>query len=166
MEMNYYYLFIVAAIPLLTGWVWYSNILFGNAWMKSAGIGVTEIGKRNMLLIFLLTYISGLFIASILMPVVIHQFGIYSVLQNQAELKNPQSDLSKYVADFMSKYGQNFRTFKHGAFHGTILGLMFAMPIVGINAMFENKNFKYVAIHTGYWMLTLAIMGGIICANL
>ena len=37
------------------------------------------------------------------------------------------------------------------------------MPILGIQAMFEKKSFKYVAINAGYWIVTLAIMGGIIC---
>jgi hypothetical protein len=36
--------------------------------------------------------------------------------------------------------------------------------LIGINAVFERKGFKYIAIHTAYWMLTMAIMGGIICA--
>jgi len=29
--------------------------------------------------------------------------------------------------------------------------------------MFERRGFKYIAIHGGYWMLTLGLMGGIIC---
>jgi hypothetical protein len=29
--------------------------------------------------------------------------------------------------------------------------------------MFEKKSVKYVAINAGYWIVTLAIMGGIIC---
>jgi hypothetical protein len=65
---------------------------------------------------------------------------------------------------FLDKYGNNFRTFKHGAFHGILSALFFATPVLGINALFERKSFKYIFVHAGYWMLTLALMGGVICA--
>lgn len=32
-----------------------------------------------------------------------------------------------------------------------------------INALFERRGFKYIAIHTGYWLITLAIIGGLMC---
>lgn len=64
----------------------------------------------------------------------------------------------------MDKYGNNFRTFKHGAFHGTIGGFFFATPVLCINALFERKSFIYIAINAGYWIITLALMGGVICA--
>ena len=68
----------------------------------------------------------------------------------------------------MGVYGNDFRTFKHGALHGTLTGVGIALPVVAINAMFEKRGFKYIAIHAGYWILTLLLMGGIICqfANL
>ena len=33
----------------------------------------------------------------------------------------------------------------------------------GTNALFERKGFRYIAVNAGYWILTLMIMGGIIC---
>ncbi|HRN41812.1 MAG TPA: DUF1761 family protein [Vicingus sp.] len=29
--------------------------------------------------------------------------------------------------------------------------------------MFERKGFKYIAINSGYWIITLGLMGGVIC---
>jgi hypothetical protein len=69
----------------------------------------------------------------------------------------------KIFTDVMTAYGSEFRTFKHGVLHGAIAAIGFAMPIIGINALFERRGFKYIAIHTGYWILTLMIMGGILC---
>jgi hypothetical protein len=108
----------------------------------------------------------SLLIAMGLMPLVIHQFGIYSVLQGEPSIQDPASPLSQYVQEFMDKYGRNFRTFKHGAFHGVLTAIFLALPVIGILALFERKSFKYVAIHTGYWILTLGLMGGVICAFL
>jgi Protein of unknown function (DUF1761) len=64
----------------------------------------------------------------------------------------------------MAAYGNEFRSFKHGALHGTIAGFMVALPIIGTGAMFEKKGFKYIAINAGYWIVTMALMGGVICA--
>ena len=64
----------------------------------------------------------------------------------------------------MDTYGGNFRTFKHGAFHGTLYSVFLVLPLIGINALFERKSWSYVWIHVGYWALTLALMGGVISA--
>ncbi|WP_308224826.1 DUF1761 domain-containing protein [Flavobacterium sp. J372] len=34
---------------------------------------------------------------------------------------------------------------------------------MAINALFERKSAKYVLINAGYFIVSLAIMGGIIC---
>jgi hypothetical protein len=60
-------------------------------------------------------------------------------------------------------FGGDFRTFKHGALHGTITGIGLALPIVAVNAMFERKGVKYILINAGFWTLCLIVMGGIIC---
>ena len=43
-------------------------------------------------------------------------------------------------------------------------GLFLALPILGTNALFERKGFKYIAVNAGYWILTIALMGGLLCA--
>ncbi len=95
--------------------------------------------------------------------IVIHQNHIYSVLMNEPGLYEKGSPLFNYVAEFMEKYGKNFRTFKHGALHGALSGIFFALPVIGINALFERRGWKYTTVHIGYWTITLALMGGIIC---
>ena len=64
---------------------------------------------------------------------------------------------------FFETYGNRFRTFKHGALHGTIAALFFSLPILGTMSLFERKGFRYIAIHVGYWVVTLALMGGALC---
>jgi len=165
-KLHFYYVFFIGLIPLVTGFIWYSKALFGNAWMRASGMTEEKMKGGKMALIFLLTYVLSVMLTSFMMPIVIHQAGIFSVLANEPGMKDPNSEISRYVADFMSKYGSNFRTFKHGAFHGTLTALFLALPILGIVALFERRSFKYVAIHTGYWILTLALTGGAVCALL
>ena len=64
----------------------------------------------------------------------------------------------------MAVKGTAFRTFGHGALHGFFTGLFIVLPILGTNALFEQKGWKYVWINTGYWAITLMLMGGLICA--
>jgi hypothetical protein len=85
-------------------------------------------------------------------------------LMGEPGFNDPNSELGLYMKSFMEKYGNNFRTFKHGALHGFIGGVLMALPIVSINALFEMKGFKYIAINAGYFIVGMTLMGGVICA--
>ena len=45
-------------------------------------------------------------------------------------------------AEFMADYGNAFRTYKHGALHGFITGLLLVLPVIGTNALYERRRFK------------------------
>lgn len=162
-NVNFLIVALAALIPLVTGFIWYNPKVMGTAWMKSTGLDEEKLKGANMGLIFLLTYVFSLLIAMGIMPIVIHQFGVMSVLVGEPDFNDPNSEVQKLFNDLMGKYGRNFRTFKHGAFHGTLSAIFLALPILGINALFERKSGKYIFIHLGYWVITLALMGGVIC---
>lgn len=159
MQLHFWLIFLAGLIPLITGAAWYNPKVFGNAWMRSVGVTGESMKGANMALIFGLCYLFGVMLASAVMTIVIHQLGFNSVFQGD---NTPET--AAYMKNFFENYGSRFRTFKHGAFHGTIAGLFIALPILGTAALFERRGFKYIAIHTGYWMLTMALMGGVICA--
>jgi len=158
MQLHFWLILVAGLIPLATGFIWYNPKVFGNAWMKSAGLNEEKLKGANMPMIFGLCYLFGVMLASAIMTIVIHQFGFNSVMQG-----DNSAETAAYMKNFFETYGGRFRTFKHGALHGTISGLFIAMPVLGTAALFERKGFKYVAIHTGYWMFTLALMGGVLC---
>jgi len=162
-HINFPVLLISALIPLIVGFIWYNPKLFGTVWMKEAGLTTESLAGANMLKIFGFTYILSVLAAFILQFMVIHQFGVYSVLADQPGINDATSEMGLYYADFMSKYGNTFHTFKHGVFHGVLAGIFFALPVLGINSLFDRKSFKYIAINAGFWIVTLALMGGIIC---
>jgi len=164
MELNWYILFGTALIPLLTGFVWYHPKVFGNAWMRTTGLSEEQLQGGNMAVIFGLTYLLGLILSAAMITTVIHQMHLMSLLVDEPGFGDPQSEVGRLFAGLQEKYGQNFRTFGHGALHGVIAALFVALPVLGINALFERKGGKYIAIHTGYWCLTLALIGGVICA--
>jgi len=38
------------------------------------------------------------------------------------------------------------------------------LPIMATNGMFERSSWKLIWVNVSYWVITLSIMGGIICA--
>ena len=163
LEFNFKIIAIAALVPLVMGFLWYGPMLFKNAWMKEMGFTEESLKGGNMALIFILSYVFSFFIGTALDQIVIHQFGAQSTLFGEPGFAEGTGEVYTYFQEFMNTYGDRFRTFKHGALHGAMTGLFLAMPIMAINAMFERKSFKYVAINTGYWTVTLAIMGGVLC---
>jgi hypothetical protein len=163
MHLNFTAILISTFIPLTLGFIWYHPKTFGNAWMKEAEVSEEKLKSRSMALIFGLTLLLSFFLSFAMQYMVIHQMHMYSIFANDATMNDPNSEIGMMLKNFMEKYGNNFRTFKHGLFHGIISAITLALPIIGINALFERKSFKYVAIHIGYWAITLGLMGGIIC---
>jgi hypothetical protein len=159
MEMNWIAILVSALATLVVGFVWYHPKVFGTVWMKETGLTEEILAKGNMLKIFGLTFVFSLFLVMIEMQLTIHQFGALGMIGGPGEISNA---LPTFTA-FMGDYGTAFRTFKHGALHGFMSGLFFAFPIVAINGLFERKSWKYILIHAGYWLVTLTIMGSIIC---
>jgi len=164
MEINIIAILIASFVPLVLGFVWYHPNVFGEAWKNAAGVNVERMAPGRMALTFGLTFLLSFLIAFALQSLVIHQFHMASILMNEPGLFDPSTEIGKFYKDFIAQHGNNFRTFKHGALHGTIAGFTIALPILGINALFERKSFKYVAINAGYWIVLLCLMGGIICS--
>ncbi len=162
MEMNIYIFFLAALVPMIVGFLWYGP-LFGKAWMHQMGFTEESLKDTNMVKTLLICYILSLLIAFALMPMVIHQMGVYSTLAGEPGFAEQTGEAYSYFENFVATYSDRFRTFKHGAFHGVLFGTFLILPILGIIAVFEKKSFKYVAINAGYWIVTLAIMGGIVC---
>lgn len=156
MEMNFLAIIAAAFSALVVGFIWYNPKVFGNAWMQAADMNEEKIKGGNMAKIFILAFIFAILLAMSVMPMVIHQMGAFSLAQGELGV------LPSYDT-FMNDYANEFRTFKHGAFHGVIAGIFIALPILGTNALFERKGAKYIFINSGYWIVTLGIMGAIIC---
>jgi len=151
---------VAALVSFVVGFIWYNPKVFGTAWMNAAGLTEEKIksGGRNMGVVFLLCFVFAFFAAFILQMLVVHQSGAFGMIGGDATHAKPS------YAAFMADYGMAFRTFKHGLLHGTMTGLLMALPIVAINAMFEMKSWKYIWINAGYWIICFGLMGGILCA--
>lgn len=159
MTPNFLAIFVAALCTLPIGFIWYNPKVFGTIWMKETGMTEEKAKGSNMFKIFGLTILFAFMIGFIVQFLVIHQYGASGMVggPHAAEIK------SSYDA-FMADYGTAYRTFKHGMLHGFMSGLFLALPIIGINALFERRSWKYILINGGYFIVCLTLMGGIICA--
>ena len=158
MEINFLALIAAALSTLVVGFVWYHPKVFGTIWMRETGLTEDKMKSGNMAKTFTLAVIYAFFMSFILQFLVIHQTGAVGMVGG-----NPATALPSFNA-FMVDYGTHYRTFKHGALHGFMAGLFLALPVIGTNALFERRSFKYTLISGGFWVVCFIIMGGIICA--
>lgn len=158
MEINFLALFVAALSTLVIGFFWYHPKVFGTIWMKESRLTAENLKGGNMLLLFATSLLYAFFISFSLQMLTIHQFGALGMVGGDPTIAKPS------FSAFMRDYGTVFRTFKHGALHGFMSGLFFALPIIGTNALYEKRSFKYTFVTGGFWILCFTIMGGIICA--
>ncbi len=167
MEMNFLALLVAALVPMLLGFIWYHEKVFGKSWMAAAGMTDEKIKSGNMALILGVTFLFSLMIAYVMNIIAIHDgfiSGATAHATNYGEAE-PGSEMAKWLEYYQTNLAAANHTFKHGAFHGALIGGLFiAVPVLAINALFERKGFKYIAVNAGYWIVCLGIMGGIVAA--
>lgn len=163
MHINFLAVLVAALVPLVMGFIWYNPKVFGTAWQKAAGLSDEKMKTVNMGVVFGVSLFLSFLLAFSIQFMVIHQFHFSSMLFKQP-INDPSTEIGAMYKTIMDQFGTGYRTFKHGALHGTISGFLVATPIMTINSLFERKGFKYIAINCGYWIICMGIMGGIVSA--
>ncbi|MEZ4957813.1 MAG: DUF1761 domain-containing protein [Saprospiraceae bacterium] len=164
MAFNFIAVLVAALVPMLIGFLWYNPKLFGNAWMKASGMTEEKIKSGNMAVIFGVSFLLSFLLAIYMNVLAIHQNGIDGIFVVNGEMPAAGSEEAIFLADFHAKYDGLHRTFTHGVVHGILTSILFVLPIMGTNALFERKGWKYILINVGYWMVTISIMAGIVCS--
>lgn len=158
MNINFLALLLAALSTLVVGFIWYNPKVFGTIWMRESGMTEEKMKGSNMIAIFGMSFVYAFLISFLMQMLVIHQFGAMGMIGG-----DETKALPSYSA-FMADYGTTFRTFKHGVLHGFMSGLFLALPIIGTNALYEKRSFKYVLVTGGFWIVCFMVMGGIICS--
>lgn len=156
--MNFPVILGSALIPTVIGFVWYNPKVFGNAWMKAADMTEEKMKGANMAIIFGVSVFLSILLSIQMNFISIHQHHVANLLMNDS---SPEA--AAFIENFMATYGEVHRTWTHGLAHGFGAGLFFALPVLGTNALFERKGFKYILVNAGYWTVTLMAMGAVLC---
>lgn len=159
MKPNLLVIALASLIPLVIGFKWYNPKVLGKAWMNATGVTPEHAKGANMAVIFGLSMIFNLMLAFQMQYLTIHQASLYSLTMHFAN--DPEA--MAMVQQMMDKYGGEFRNFHHGVIHGLFAAVFIVLPVLGTNALFERKGWKYIAINVGYWAISFALMGGVVC---
>ena len=167
MEINYLALIVAALVPMLLGFIWYHEKVFGKAWMAAAGMTDEKVKGGNMALIFGLSFLFSLMLDIEMNILSVHDAfisGATYYATNGTFQPEAGSELAKWMEYYNTNLAASNHTFKHGAFPGVMLGIMVVLPVFDTNALFERKGFKYVAVNVGYWIICIALICGIVAA--
>ncbi len=154
--MNWPAMIVASFVPMVIGFIWYNpKTPMGAIWVKETGITDEKMKNSNMAVIMGLSIFFCLVMTIMIVShEVVHQWGAFSLLN-----KHPEE-----AQKILTTYADEFRTFGHGALHGTFLGICLIFPVFATNGMFELRSWKLILINSAYWTISLAIMGGIISA--
>ena len=131
-NVNYIAVFASAVVSMVIGFLWYSPILFGEAWMKASGKTKKEIDsakKKGMT-----SYYLAAFIATLLMAFILAYFVQYVLAA----------------------------TFFEGMQAGFWIWLGFVAPVLLGSILWEGKSFSYYMINVFHYLATLMVMAGIL----
>lgn len=138
-QFNFFPIIVSSLVSIIVGFFWFHPKIFGTIWMKEAGIYEKRKAGINPLSNYLL---------SLLFCVLINSYLYFTV--TIGGIGAGAFETSSLLA------------FKHGLFHGIILGAFVISPALATNAIFEHKSPKYILVLAGYWTLNSGIMGGIL----
>jgi len=164
MPTNFYMFFVSALIPMVIGFIYYSEALFGKKWMKVNGFTKEQLESGNMVVILGVSYLMSVLLSFGLSGIVIHQGNVFQVMM--PEVMEAGSAAETTFNEFMATYGDRHRGFGHGVLHGVLFTILIALPIISINALFEQRGWAYIGIHFGYWLLTTTAIGALLCGTL
>lgn len=137
--VNWIAIFVAALMPMVVGFLWYS-LIFGQAWLKSTGKTEEFFREGNQAVIFGVSFLMAIFLAFTLKVFIETTHGGHLGIDDIG----------------------SFHTFQHGLLHGAMYTGMFALPLFMINGLFERRGQLNTWIHIGYWIVTGALMGGIL----
>jgi len=157
MTPNLLIILATALIPIVVGMAWYHPSLFGNAWLKEAGMTQEDMKANQKPLKFLFGFIFNFLLAFGLFTMVTHEFSILGLVGGDPELLK-----SGTAGAFLAEYGGSFSRFSHGVVHGILATIVMVVPIIGHQCLWSGKSFKYFLLDVGFWLVCIILMSGVI----
>jgi len=131
-DINYLLVLLAAIVAMLTGAVWYSPLLFGNEWQKYSRLSPEDLAQTKQ-----------------------KSLGKYYVLQFCAAL------LMSYILAYLECL-LHATSFSDGVKIGFWLWLGIVVPVLLGSVLWERKSVIAYLIDLGYYLSSLALIGGII----
>jgi len=158
MVPNMFVLLGCSFIPFFIAYIWFHPKVFGgDNWKEIAGLTEKQAAITVSPLKLGLSILLNFLIAFGLYNLVVHASGVFGLMGADTEAMKVGT-----AGAFLAEHGQNHANFGHGAFHGAISFVLMVLPILGYAVIFERKSTKYLLVYTGFWIVSMAFMGGVI----
>ncbi|OUS01054.1 hypothetical protein A9Q86_09935 [Flavobacteriales bacterium 33_180_T64] len=133
-NINWLSIILATLTPMFIGFIYYHKAVFGKAWLDSIGMTDEKAKKANLAVTLSVSLVFSFLLSFFLL---------------------------NFNNDGINQEGE-FDTFLHGAWHGTFIAIIIVTPVIITNGLFERKRWKSMLINVFYWIITLALMGGIL----
>lgn len=139
-KMNMLSVAVATLIPMIVGFIYYHPKVAGGLWMKANGFTLESIGKGPKPILYVGALVLAFFLA----------------LFCHGNVTGPDQ--------WTAADGHSYVTFGHGLLHGLGNTILVVLPILGTMAIFEKRNWQWLVVNCLYWLITLALMCGILSA--
>lgn len=135
-KINWFSMLLATITPMLVGSIYYHNAIFGKVWKDPITSTEIEVKKSNRIVAIGISIIISFLLSFFLL--VFNNTGI-----------NQEGD---------------FDNFLHGVWHGIFIAITVIIPVIVVNGFYGKHSWKKIIIQIPYWIITLALMGGILDA--
>ena len=135
-NINWLSMVLATAMPLILGLIFFNNALFGNVLRGTPSNNNLDAKKASSVITLIVLVVFSFFLSFFLLN--FNNSGI-----------NQEGD---------------FDTFLHGIWHGTFIAITVASPVIFAIGYFSKMSWRKMLILILYWIVTLALMGGILDA--
>lgn len=158
MTPNFLVLLAAAVVPFVIMMFWFHPRVFGHEkWKNVASLTDEAHNTQVKPLRLMLTFVFNFLIAVGLYGAIVHAGAIVSLCGGVEPMLESETAMA-----FLAEVEGRFLTFEHGAFHGVLMAIFFAAPLYGYVMVFERKLGRYFFVNVGYWIICMALMGGLI----
>jgi len=159
-KFNWLLLSITSLIPFIMAYIWYRPNVYSVIFI---GWDLSQFNFRWSISSAILLILLGFMYSITLSYQVIHQLHFQSLLMNEVGFLKGEGNAYKDLIYIFELYGKNFRSFKHGAFHGLLNSIFIVLPILIYGKYTSNSSWRSVFFQWIYWMICGILMSGIIC---
>lgn len=159
-KFNWLLLSLTSLIPIIVAYVWLNPNVYKHIF-KSWDLSQHNfrLTPSSIVVFFVLSFMYSITIAY----QVIHQLHFQSLLMNEVGFLKGEGNAYKDLVYIFELYGKNFRSFKHGAFHGLLNSIFIVLPILAYGKLTSASSWRSVFFQWMFWMICGVLMGGIIC---
>ena len=159
-KFNWLLLSLTSLVPIIIAYVWFNPNVYKHIF-KSWDLSQHNFHwtPSRIVVFFVLSFMYSITIAY----QVIHQLHFQSLLMNEVGFLKGEGNAYKDLIYIFELYGKNFRSFKHGAFHGLLNSIFIVLPILAYGKLTSASSWRSIFFQWMFWMICGVLMGGIIC---